>query len=85
MRKKILVKEAGFIDFVQSFFKAKSQGKQDKAIETIRKYDKNLADAWEKWNTSSDDLLMTVKKYYEKIGDKKKAAEIQNTIDKTYS
>jgi len=85
MRKKILVREASFIDFVKSFFKAKSQGRESKAIATIKKYDKDLGDAWEKWNTSSDDLLMTVKKYYEKIGDSKKAAQIQNTIDKKYS
>jgi len=85
MRKKILVKEAGFVDFVKSFFKAKAKGREDKAIETIKKYDKNLGDAWEKWNNSSDDLLLTVKKYYEKIGNKKKADAIQNTIDSKYS
>jgi hypothetical protein len=85
MSKKILVREASFIDFVKSFFKAKSQGREDKAIETIKKYDKNLGDAWEKWNNSADDLLITVKRYYEKIGDTKKAAEIQNTIDKKYT
>lgn len=85
MRKKILVKEAGFVDFVKGFFKAKSQGKEDKAIEAIKKYDKDLGAAWEKWNNSSDNLLMIVKRYYEKIGDTKKAADIQNTIDKTYS
>ena len=63
----------------------KSQVREDNAIEAIKKYDKNLGDAWEKWNNSSDALLMTVKRYYEKIGDKKKAAEIQKTIDSKYN
>jgi hypothetical protein len=85
MSKKILVKEAGFVDFVKSFFKAKSKGKEDQAIETIRKYDTKLADAWEKWNDSSDKLLMNIKSYYEEIGNTKKAAEIQKVIDSKYS
>ena len=84
MPKRILVKEAGLMDFIKSFFKAKSQGKEKKFIQTIRKYDDDLANSWEKWNNSADDLLNTVKKYYEKTGDKKKVDQIQTIIDKEY-
>lgn len=46
MRKKILVKEAGIIDFIKSFFKAKSKNKESEWITSLRKKDEKLADIW---------------------------------------
>jgi hypothetical protein len=81
MSKKILVKEAGFIEFIKSFFNAKSKGKEQKFINTIRKYDPDLADNWSKWNDSADRYLLTMKKYWEDKGNTKKAKEIQDILD----
>ena len=84
MRKKILVREAGFLNFIKSFFKAKSQGKEQNFIKTIRKYDSDLADVWAKWNDSEDAHMLTLKKYWQDKGDTEKAKEIQDLIDKQY-
>jgi len=82
MSKRILVKEAGFIDFIKSFFNAKSQGKEDKYIQAIRSYDPDLADAWARWDNAADDALLTVKQYYLKKGKTDKAKEIDDLIAK---
>ena len=81
MPKKILVRESSFIDFVKSFFKAKSQGKEAKYIQTIRKYDSALADTWAKFDKGTDDQLEGLKKYWLKKGNTAKAKEIQDIID----
>lgn len=44
--KKILVKESGFINFVKSFFRAKSQGTESDWLKRLRKQDPKLADIW---------------------------------------
>lgn len=82
MSKRILVKEAGFIDFIKSFFNAKSQGKENKYIQTIRNYDPDLADAWARWDRDADNALLTVKQYYLKQGNPEKAKEIDDLIAK---
>jgi hypothetical protein len=82
MSKRILVKESSFFDFIKSFFKAKSQGKEEKFIQTIKNYDPELADVWAKWNAASDKHLMSMKKYWLDKGNLKKAQDIQNIIDK---
>jgi hypothetical protein len=82
MRKRILVKESSFLEFIKSFFKAKSQGKEDNFIQSIRKYDTKLADVWSKWNDESNKDLLFMKKYWLDKGDLAKAKEIQNIIDK---
>lgn len=53
MSKKILVKEAGLIDFFRSFFRAKSKGKESQWLGALRKADPKLADIW----TDYDDAL----------------------------
>jgi hypothetical protein len=53
MRKKILVKEAGIIDFFKSFFSAKSKGTESDWLKRLRKANPKLADVW----TSYDDKL----------------------------
>lgn len=81
MRKKILVKEAGFMDFIRSFFKAKSQGKEKSYIASMRKVNPDLADAWAEWDQKNDDLLRVVKKNYLRMNMPKKAAEIDTIIN----
>lgn len=46
MSKKILVKEAGLVDFFKSFFAAKSKGKESEWLQRLRKADPKLADVW---------------------------------------
>jgi hypothetical protein len=53
MSKRILVKEAGLLDFFKSFFKAKSQGTESEWLQRLRKSDPKLADIW----TNYDDAL----------------------------
>jgi len=82
MRKKILVKEAGFIEFVRSFFKAKSGGNEKEYIQKLRKASPDLADAWSDWDQKADDMLLTIKKNYLKKGKLDKAKEIDDIIAK---
>ena len=82
MRKRILVKEAGLIDFIKSFFTAKSQGKEKSYIASMRKVNPDLADAWADWDEKADNLLNTVKKNYLRMNMPKKAAEIDALINK---
>ena len=50
MPKKILVKEAGLIDFFKSFFNAKAQGKESEWLQRLRKADPDLADIWKDYD-----------------------------------
>ena len=52
MSKRILVKESSFINFLKSFFKAKSDGKEDQWINSVKKQDANLGQVWQKYNDS---------------------------------
>lgn len=82
MRKRILVKEAGFMDFIKSFFKAKSQGKEKQYIASMRKVNPDLADAWADWDTKADNLLHIVKKNFIRLNMPEKAAEVDALINK---
>lgn len=82
MSKRILVKESGLMDFIKSFFQAKSQGKEKSYIASMRKVNPELADAWSDWDTKSDNLLQTVKKNYLRMNMPKKAEEIDVVINK---
>ena len=55
MRKKILVREAGLVDFFKSFFQAKADGKESQWLQRLRKADPDLADIWKDY----DDKLST--------------------------
>lgn len=46
MRKKILVREAGLLDFFKSFFQAKADGRESQWLQRLRKADPDLADIW---------------------------------------
>jgi hypothetical protein len=50
MSKKILVKESGFIEFIKSFFKAKSKGTESEWLQKLRKVDPKLADIWSSYD-----------------------------------
>lgn len=55
MRKKILVREAGLMDFFKSFFQAKADGRESQWLQRLRKADPDLADIWKDY----DDKLST--------------------------
>ena len=44
MRKKVLVKEAGFMAFMKSFFKAKANDKDSEWLKDVRKINPKIAD-----------------------------------------
>ena len=46
MRKKILVRESGLMDFFKSFFQAKADGRESQWLQRLRKADPDLADVW---------------------------------------
>ena len=55
---------------------------QPEYLQTMRKYDPDLADAWGNWDAAADDALLTVKQYYLKKGKLDKAKEIDDLIAK---
>lgn len=59
MPKKILVKEAGLLDFFKSFFRAKSQGTESEWLQRLRKQDPKLADIWKDYDDSLADSMST--------------------------
>lgn len=61
-KKKFLVKEAGFVDFMKSFFNAKASGREASFIQQIRKQNPELANVWSNWNDKMDTLLKNTKK-----------------------
>jgi predicted transcriptional regulator len=54
MRKKVLVKEAGFLKFLSSFFKAKADGKEEQWINAVKKQNKELGDTWQQYDDAID-------------------------------
>jgi hypothetical protein len=68
MRKKILVKEAGLIDFFKSFFNAKSQGKESQWLQRLRKADSGLADIWSDFDDKVSKNMFQQKASLEKLG-----------------
>jgi hypothetical protein len=82
MRKKMLVKEAGFIDFIKSFFGAKSKGKEREWISSLRKVNPDLADSWKRWDDSIDHSLKNMRKIYVDLNMSDKVAYIDDLIAK---
>lgn len=68
MPKKILVKEAGLIDFFKSFFSAKSKGKESEWLQRLRKANPDLADVWVDYDKALSDNMFTQKRELEKLG-----------------
>ena len=59
MSKRILVKEAGLIDFFKSFFKAKADNKESQWLAKLRKADPDLADIWSDYDKSLSKSMQT--------------------------
>lgn len=68
MRKRLLVKEAGLVDFFKSFFAAKAAGKDDKFISGLEKADAELAASIEKLNNTLDANMIQLYHAYRKKG-----------------
>jgi hypothetical protein len=51
-KRKILVKEAGLMNFFKSFFNAKANNKESEWLAKLRKADPNLADVWSDYDKS---------------------------------
>jgi hypothetical protein len=60
MSKRILVKESSFFKFLNSFFKAKSDNKEDQWLNTVKNKNPELGKAWEKYNNSIDQSWNTL-------------------------
>jgi hypothetical protein len=68
MRKKILVKEAGLMDFFKSFFKAKADNKESQWLSKLRKADPDLADVWSDYDRAVTKNMINQKRNLEKLG-----------------
>jgi hypothetical protein len=68
MSKRILVKEAGIVDFFKSFFKAKAQGNESAWLERLRKADSKLADVWVDYDDKVSKSMWQQKRSLEKLG-----------------
>ena len=68
MRKKILVKEAGIIDFFKSFFSAKSKGTESDWLKRLRKANPKLADVWTDYDNSVSKSMYQQKRDLEGLG-----------------
>jgi len=68
MRKKILVKEAGIIDFFKSFFSAKSKGTESDWLKRLRKANPELADVWADYDDSLSKSMYRQKRTLEDLG-----------------
>jgi hypothetical protein len=68
MRKKILVKEAGLIDFFKSFFRAKAKGNESEWLQRLRKANPELADVWVDYDDKLSKQMWNQKRNLEKLG-----------------
>ena len=68
MRKKILVREAGLVDFFKSFFQAKADGKESQWLQRLRKADSGLADIWSDFDDKVSKNMFQQKASLEKLG-----------------
>jgi hypothetical protein len=68
MRKKILVKEAGLIDFFKSFFSAKAKGKESEWLKRLRRANPELADTWIEYDDALSRQMWNQKRNLEKLG-----------------
>jgi hypothetical protein len=68
MRKKILVKEAGLVDFFKSFFQAKADGRESQWLQKLRKADPDLADVWSDYDDKLSKSMYQQKAMLQKYG-----------------
>jgi hypothetical protein len=68
MPKKILVREAGLIDFFKSFFNAKANGRESEWLQRLRKADPDLADTWSDFDDSVSKSMYQQKRDLQSLG-----------------
>lgn len=68
MRKKILVKESGLLDFFKSFFQAKASGNESEWLKRLRKADPDLADVWSDYDDKLSKSMQQQKVMLQKYG-----------------
>ena len=68
MPKKILVREAGLIDFFKSFFNAKVNGRESEWLQRLRKADPDLADTWSDFDDSVSKSMYQQKRDLQSLG-----------------
>jgi hypothetical protein len=59
MSKRILVREAGLLDFFKSFFQAKADNKESQWLSKLRKADPDLADIWSDYDKAMNKSVIT--------------------------
>jgi hypothetical protein len=68
MSKRILVKEAGLMNFFKSFFKAKADGNESEWLQKLRKADPKLADIWHDYDKSLSNDMKVQKAAMDRLG-----------------
>ena len=68
MSKRILVKEAAFIDFLKSFFKAKADGKENQWIDSVKSKNQKLGQVWQDYDNAIDKQWNTFHKILKSRG-----------------
>jgi len=68
MSKRILVKEAGLMDFFKSFFKAKADNKESQWLAKLRRADPKLADIWSDYDKALTRNIQVQKDAVRKLG-----------------
>lgn len=68
MRKKILVKESGLMDFFKSFFQAKVDGRESQWLQRLRKADPDLADVWSDFDDKVSKSMYQQKRDLQSMG-----------------
>ena len=68
MGKKILVKEAGILDFFKSFFQAKADGRESQWLQRLRKADPDLADKWSDYDDKLSQSMQQQKRDLQSLG-----------------
>jgi hypothetical protein len=58
-KRRILVKEAGLMNFFKSFFNAKANNKESEWLTKLRKADPDLADIWSDYDKSMNKSMQT--------------------------
>lgn len=68
MRKKVLVKEAGFMAFMKSFFKAKANDKDSEWLKDVRKINPKIADIFSDYDNKMTQNAQTEYDNLKKLG-----------------
>jgi hypothetical protein len=68
MSKRILVKEAGLMNFFKSFFKAKADNKESEWLKRLKKADPKLGDIWSDYDKALTKSMQTQKDILKRRG-----------------